>query len=106
MHDPLTGLATRAVAERALDILTNDRVQATVAMADVDGLRAVNASSGHAVGDAYLAAVAARLRGAVADGLAARVGGDEFVLISATLGPVELASAARAALRAPANVAG
>jgi diguanylate cyclase (GGDEF)-like protein len=106
LHDPLTGMATRAVAERALDILTQNRVKATVALADVDGLRAVNASRGHAVGDAYLAVVAARLQNAVPDGLVARLGGDEFVLISASLSPVDLASAAGAALRGPAIVAG
>src|SRR3954469_12282899 len=54
---------------------TGGRVRLTVALVDVDGLRAVNNRLGHAAGDQYLTTVAARLRRATpAGGQVARLG--------------------------------
>lgn len=53
-----------------------------VALLDIDGLRRVNTSAGHARGNAVLASVGALLRRSVRDGDAVgRFGGDEFALL-------------------------
>jgi len=84
--DPLTGLANRrAFDERmAAEVARAQRRAQPVALVllDVDGLKPVNDTRGHAAGDALLQAVAALLRAqARTIDLAARIGGDEFALL-------------------------
>jgi cyclic di-GMP phosphodiesterase Gmr len=51
---------------------------------DLDGFKGVNDTYGHAAGDAVLAEVGRRLRGALGeDDVAGRIGGDEFAVIAA-----------------------
>ncbi|HCT81798.1 MAG TPA: diguanylate cyclase [Micromonosporaceae bacterium] len=83
-HDALTGLPNRRRMIQALDeavrVPTHGEVVA-VLMFDVDGLRDVNDSLGHAAGDRLVAEVASRLRAtAPPAALVGRVGGDEFVV--------------------------
>jgi diguanylate cyclase (GGDEF)-like protein len=106
-RDPVTGLPTRAVAEATLRAATADQSRLTVALVDVDGLRAVNNGLGHAAGDQLLHTVAARLAHAVPpDGLLARLGGDEFVLLAPDTDPSALATAIDISLAGPATIAG
>jgi diguanylate cyclase (GGDEF)-like protein len=106
-RDPLTGLPTRATARDVLASATGGRVRLTVALVDVDGLRAVNNRLGHAAGDQYLTTVAARLRQATpAGGQVARLGGDELIVLCPDADPTELAIALDAALAGPAPIAG
>ncbi|WP_117212618.1 putative bifunctional diguanylate cyclase/phosphodiesterase [Allorhizocola rhizosphaerae] len=84
-HDALTGLPNRRRMIQALDdavrVRTHGEVVA-VLMFDVDGLRDVNDSLGHAAGDRLVAEVATRLRAiAPPAALVGRVGGDEFVVM-------------------------
>ncbi|MEV0001013.1 bifunctional diguanylate cyclase/phosphodiesterase [Micromonospora sp. NPDC050980] len=83
-HDALTKLPNRrrlisAVAE-AIKIGAPDEVVALL-LFDVDRLRQVNESLGHAAGDKVLVEVAERLRAcAPSSALVGRVGGDEFLV--------------------------
>ncbi|MBX6358025.1 MAG: bifunctional diguanylate cyclase/phosphodiesterase, partial [Micromonosporaceae bacterium] len=83
-HDQLTGLANRrrltAALEEAVSASAPGEVVA-VLMFDVDRLRDVNDSLGHASGDQLLAEVGRRLRSlAPPAALVGRAGGDEFVV--------------------------
>lgn len=84
--DGLTGLANRdevmARLGRLLAVDNGSRIRSAVAFCDLDGFKVVNDSRGHAVGDALLQAVAARIRACVRSGdTVARVGGDEFLVV-------------------------
>lgn len=94
--DPLTGLHNRrhyaeiesAEAERIRRrVLDGDRDLALlVAIVDVDHFKAINDRHGHAVGDAALVEIAARLRATVrGSDLAFRWGGEEFVVLARDL---------------------
>lgn len=83
-HDPLTGLANRDLLFRQMDLLLRQRRRVGVAAAfvDLDGFKAVNDRCGHDAGDKLLVRVADQLRDAVRQGdVAARIGGDEFVVV-------------------------
>ncbi|WP_144121739.1 putative bifunctional diguanylate cyclase/phosphodiesterase [Catellatospora sichuanensis] len=83
-HDALTALPNRRRINQALEEAVRVRAPGEVVavlMFDVDGLRDVNDSLGHAAGDQLLAEVATRLRTlSPPAALVGRVGGDEFVV--------------------------
>ncbi|RMH17524.1 MAG: EAL domain-containing protein [Acidobacteria bacterium] len=113
--DPLTGLANRYAFESQLEqaIARCDRFghRLAVMILDLDGLKAINDSLGHAAGDAMLVEVARRLRANVrrADTLA-RIGGDELAVIKSDFDePEHAAQLARrlvAALSGPVAIEG
>jgi diguanylate cyclase (GGDEF)-like protein len=85
-HDPLTGLANRALfRERlvlALDAHRHRDQPLGVLFADLDDFKLINDSFGHAMGDRVLRAIADRMTGCVGrDDLVARLGGDEFAVL-------------------------
>ncbi|QIZ38972.1 PAS domain S-box protein [Saccharopolyspora sp. ASAGF58] len=87
LHDPLTGLANRALLADRLDHglqqLARDDGVLVVVLADLDQLKPVNDRFGHALGDQLLIATARELQLAVRAGdTVARIGGDEFVVVS------------------------
>ncbi|MDE1992567.1 MAG: EAL domain-containing protein [Rhizobiaceae bacterium] len=91
-HDPLTGLANRALLDRKLTsaMLTADANGEEVALAflDLDNFKLVNDSLGHSVGDQLLKIVASRISELTNDsGSLARIGGDEFVIILEHMDP-------------------
>lgn len=81
--DGLTGLASRGfLAERLKGALSSDEVRGAVLLIDLDGLKRVNDTFGHAAGDELLVSVAERLRSSIRpDDIAARLGGDEFAVL-------------------------
>lgn len=116
LHDPLTGLANRALLIDRLDhaIRGMDRRKGAPAVlfVDLDDFKSVNDSVGHAAGDRALLAVADRLRAAVRPGdTLARLGGDEFVVLCEGLGDPAgeartVAGAVLDALQAPFSLEG
>ncbi len=108
-HDPLTGLANRALVgtllDQALARADRDGTQVAVLFVDLDDFKAVNDRHGHHAGDAVLIATAERLVGAVRAGdLVARIGGDEFLIVcehSSTDQASELAARILEQLAAP-----
>jgi diguanylate cyclase (GGDEF)-like protein len=107
-HDSLTGLLNRRGFDQALARLDPATRTGSVLLLDLDGFKAINDLLGHAMGDAALMAVAARLADTVRDGGdVARLGGDEFAVL--TQPGVRVGTLARrilAALAAPIVVDG
>lgn len=86
LHDQLTGLANRKLlletVEVAIERALLTRRPLSVVFLDLDGFKGINDQLGHAVGDAVLEQVAARIRNGVrADDAVGRYGGDEFVAV-------------------------
>ena len=84
--DALTGLLNRDAILKQLDTRLADPASNRVALlyVDLDRFKIVNDVLGHGAGDEVLVAAARRMRGAVAsEGLIARFGGDEFVVVCA-----------------------
>jgi diguanylate cyclase (GGDEF)-like protein/PAS domain S-box-containing protein len=111
-HDPLTGLANRALftdrVQHALVVRSGD---AAVLFLDLDDFKAVNDSLGHLAGDALLRAVGVRLRASLSPThTVARMGGDEFAILvegaSSADAALDAAERVTAALQAPFDVDG
>ncbi len=86
--DPLTGMGNRAGFEKALRGAIDRRRRnprlggIAVLFADLDNLKQLNDSLGHAIGDALLQGFAERLQqGVRATDYCARYGGDEFTVV-------------------------
>jgi diguanylate cyclase len=97
--DSLTGLPNRcALLSELTRMLAHCKRAGShllVAYIDLDGFKAINDTYGHELGDTFLIEIAARLKaGLRGEDLAARIGGDEFVVVG--LGPSEAAEAERA----------
>jgi diguanylate cyclase (GGDEF)-like protein len=87
LHDTLTGMANRSLAlSRIEQLVLRSHRDPTVSYAalhvDFDGFKTINDRFGHSAGDVFLCEVASRLKRSVREvDLAARVGGDEFVVL-------------------------
>lgn len=85
MHDNLTGLNNRNYFENELKRYENgigDLSNFAMVICDLDGLKLVNDTLGHSVGDEYLCAVANILRSCFSEqDVIARIGGDEFGIL-------------------------
>jgi diguanylate cyclase (GGDEF)-like protein len=114
-HDPLTGLPNRKLF---LDRLTlsissarRENQQLAVYFIDLDRFKVINDSLGHSAGDKLLQVVAQRVREVVREAdTVGRMGGDEFVVLTPTIGGVEdavhIAQKIREAIRDPVTVEG
>lgn len=79
--DPITHLPTRGYWSRLAT--TQYRTAGAVILADVDGLKTVNDTHGHPVGDQVLSAVARRVdQGLPSGSVLGRIGGDEFAAVT------------------------
>jgi diguanylate cyclase (GGDEF)-like protein len=111
-HDPLTGLANRALfidrVNHALALHGRDLRPLAVLFCDLDDFKLVNDTLGHPVGDQLLIRVAERLIGCLRDAdTIARMGGDEFaVLLERDSDPVTVAARVLGAIHQPFALAG
>jgi diguanylate cyclase (GGDEF)-like protein/PAS domain S-box-containing protein len=111
-HDPLTGLANRALfrdrVSHALALAQRRGTPVTVLFLDLDDFKTVNDSLGHAEGDRLLISAAERfLACARSADTVARLGGDEFaILIEGTDGRDGLPDRLSAAMSHPFTLSG
>lgn len=107
-HDLLTGLLTREEMYQRVERLRG-RVQRTgsraaLIYADIDGLKQVNDTHGHATGDRYICHVSDQVRSVLRDDdLVARIGGDELLI--AITGASDLADVRQVAEKISRSVA-
>jgi diguanylate cyclase (GGDEF)-like protein len=94
--DSLTGLMNRRAFDEVVQGMMSQHANkqgVTVFLIDLDGFKPINDSYGHKAGDAVLCAVASRLRElAIRGDRVARVGGDEFALLSTNVTSVKQAN--------------
>ena len=106
LHDPLTGLPNRRAALAEVHTrLTGGPF--LLALLDLDDFKQVNDTHGHLIGDDLLRIIAARLYLATPpDGFAARLAGDEFLLLLPDHGanPTDTISAVLALLAQPVTI--
>lgn len=107
-HDPLTGLANRALLTRRIEAALLERPAGGFALVllDVDEFKTVNDTLGHPAGDELLVEIARRLSRCLRpDDTAARLGGDEFAVLVRTGagrgGAVAMSDRVLASLRRP-----
>ncbi|WID97953.1 EAL domain-containing protein [Bosea vestrisii] len=80
--DTLTGLPNRARFNEAIAQATSrSRSGFGLMLIDIDHLKAINDTMGHAVGDLLIEAVGSRLAAVAPNGTAFRIGGDEFAVL-------------------------
>ncbi|MEW9836522.1 putative bifunctional diguanylate cyclase/phosphodiesterase [Mesorhizobium marinum] len=92
LHDSLTGLPNRRyldeVMSRHIEAFSGEDERAGLLHLDLDRLKQINDTLGHAAGDAVLAHAARILKSNLRRGdFVARVGGDEFVVVCKIEGP-------------------
>jgi diguanylate cyclase (GGDEF)-like protein len=88
-HDSLTGLLNRLGLMQAMqDPAMAQAHRLTLFYFDLDGFKQINDTRGHPVGDRLLQLVGQRLAAGIRAGdVAARIGGDEFVVMAPELRP-------------------
>ena len=115
LRDPLTGLPNRMLLEDRIEQALRRAERAdesfAVILIDLDGFKDVNDVRGHAAGDAVLRALGKRFESLLrSSDTVARVGGDEFVVLSPTTVDDDHAAALvgrlRHALRRPFTIGG
>jgi diguanylate cyclase (GGDEF)-like protein/PAS domain S-box-containing protein len=105
LHDTLTGLPNRRLLtdrlEQALNRSRRSGCVTAVLFLDLDRVKQINDTHGHAVGDSLLEAIAQRLLACVRDqDTVARIGGDEFLIVCEGVGdPVDVRMLADRVLR-------
>ncbi len=114
-HDMLTTMPNRAAFDEQL-LLRIDAARArggrfALLFIDANNFKAANDSFGHAAGDAVLVSLSARIKDTLRKGdFAARIGGDEFIVIIDPLDPEPepeaLASQIRASVAEPIEIPG
>ncbi|MCG8445023.1 MAG: EAL domain-containing protein, partial [Hyphomicrobiales bacterium] len=90
LHDPLTGLANRALFNERVNALIEESktggFSCAIVLVDLDRFKDVNDLHGHAAGDTVIKTAADRLRDLISHtDFVARLGGDEFAVLQANI---------------------
>lgn len=90
-HDPLTDVNNRAAfTEKARQLVSESDQPYSLMMLDLDRFKSVNDTYGHQAGDLVLKTFANRARSAIRSyDILARLGGEEFVLMTPNCSPTE-----------------
>ncbi len=90
-HDQLTGIYNRRYSEMALEEKNIEaNLPLTIMIGDVNGLKLINDSFGHTIGDKLLVTVANIIKSVGGkNDVIARIGGDEFIMILPNTSEVE-----------------
>lgn len=81
-RDALTGLFSRQYLMEHMELLLEEKRRFSLAFIDLDGLKRINDSQGHAAGDRYLIQFSRYVIGHLREeDVIARIGGDEFVIL-------------------------
>jgi diguanylate cyclase (GGDEF)-like protein len=100
-RDALTGLYNRRAAEAHLGTLQRDATRTELILFDVDHFKAINDRHGHGIGDAVLCEIATRCAEALGgDGVLARWGGEEFLVLAPISDGASIAERLRATIAA------
>jgi len=96
-YDYLTGLPNRALfvdnLEHSISLAKRNTYKVAVLFLDLDGFKKINDTMGHDAGDLLLRGVSRRLKETIrSSDTAARVGGDEFILVLNEIGADENAA--------------
>ena len=82
-HDTLTGCFNRQYLDTHIELWLKVHKSGRVVMVDMDNLKWINDNLGHALGDEAIAIFSALLeKQFLSDDIVARVGGDEFVILT------------------------
>lgn len=105
IRDELTHLLNRRGALRSVDkALAAKAASYAAILVDVDDLKGINDTHGHAIGDSFLVKVGEVLRNSVSDAhICARLGGDEFLIFASGYDLATAATAAKQILEAVAT---
>jgi len=91
-HDSLTGLMNHAHAKSIIQEKLSEQTEKKflLAVMDMDNFKAINDTYGHIAGDEALKNISAKIKNVLpSDGVAARIGGDEFMIFWECIGDAE-----------------
>ena len=85
-HDALTGLSNRnffsELLEKIISIVKRENITCAMLYIDLDNFKDINDDFGHNAGDLLLVTIAERIKASIRESdYAARIGGDEFIII-------------------------
>lgn len=89
-RDGLTGLYNRMYFNNVEEILKDAKLPQAFIISDLNGLKHVNDTYGHAAGDLYITNYAQAIQAAFPKGIHIRMGGDEFLIVISEASPEKI----------------
>lgn len=89
-RDGLTGLYNRMYFNNIEEVLKEAKLPQAYIISDLNGLKTVNDTYGHAAGDLYITNYAQAIQSAFPEGIHIRMGGDEFLIVISDANPAKI----------------